>query len=97
MFTKQGLLKTKKKKNCFSLLTFKSKFVELFSEVVDHHALSAGFSEPGHFFDEVRHHLVDGVGVRRHVFGLQHSRVQDAPNTMPLDAHPANKVQIKMI
>lgn len=70
-------------------LTFESKLVELSGQVVDHHPLAAGLPQPVHSVDEVRHHLVDGVGVRHDVFGLQHPRIQDAAYALPLGSHPA--------
>lgn len=70
-------------------LTFKSKLVELSGQVVDHHSLAAGLPQPVHSVDKVRHHLVDGVGVRHDVFGLQHPRIQDAAYALPLGSHPA--------
>lgn len=70
-------------------LTFESKLVELSGQVVDHHPLAAGLPQPVHSVDEVRHHLVDGVGVRHDVFGLQHPRIQDAAYVLPLGSHPA--------
>lgn len=70
-------------------LTFESKLVELSGQVVDHHSLAAGLPQPVHPVDEVGDHLVDGVGVRQDVFGLQHPRVQDAAYALPLRTHSA--------
>lgn len=70
-----------------NLLTFKSKFVEFSSHIIDHDSAAGGIPQPGHSFDEVRHHLVDGVGVRGDVFGFQHARIQDAADALPLGPH----------
>lgn len=70
-------------------LTFKGKLVELSGHVVDHHPPAVLRPEPHRSFDEVRHHLVDGVGVGGDVFGLQHPGIQDAADALPLVSHPA--------
>lgn len=70
-------------------LTFKGKLVELPGQVIDHHPLAAGLPQPVHPVDKVRDHLVDGVGVRQDMFGLQHPWIQDAAYALPLGAHSA--------
>lgn len=75
--------------------TFEGELVELSSHVVDHHPCTLLGPEPPRPLDEVRHHLVDGVGVGGDVLGLQHAWVQDAADALPLGSHPAQKKKKK--
>lgn len=75
------------------MLTFKGKLVELPGHVVDHHPPALLHPEPRHSVDEVRHHQIDGVGVRGDVFGLQHAGIEDAADALPLGSHSAKKTK----
>lgn len=90
-FLKQRLPTETETRRARSPLTFKSKLVEFSSQVVDHHSLAVGLPQPFHSVDEVRHHLVDGVGVGLDVFGLQHPRIQDAAYALPLGTHSTRR------